>query len=173
VTESDLLLTLAEIAVAFAGFASLVSILGERQSVDHALVLSARMRAMLLSALLVTGFAVLPPAINAYAADPGTTWAIAYPLLLIGAGAYLAWLWVTLHSLQRARDFSNRPFQTFVILPVLLLTSLAIASLAIFNLVLRRPGLYLTVLLLILFQGAFAFALIVFSFLPQLPPSGK
>ena len=37
-SESDVLLTIAEVAVAFAGFASLVGVLGQRSSADRELV---------------------------------------------------------------------------------------------------------------------------------------
>ena len=56
--DSDLLLTFAEVAVAFAGFASLVSILGQRSSPDDLRATSVRMRAMILYSLLVVGFSL-------------------------------------------------------------------------------------------------------------------
>ena len=59
-TESDILLTVAELAVAFAGFASLAGILGQRRSSDSVNVNTVRLQAMLESALVVFVFALLP-----------------------------------------------------------------------------------------------------------------
>ena len=58
--NADLLLTIAEVAVAFAGFASLVSILGRRASRDPPIVQAARLRALIVSGLMVVAFAFVP-----------------------------------------------------------------------------------------------------------------
>jgi hypothetical protein len=57
---AELLPTLAEIAVAFAGFASLVSILGGRSSGDQLVANLVRLRGMLQSAILVLAFSFAP-----------------------------------------------------------------------------------------------------------------
>ena len=72
--ESDVLLTIAEVAVAFAGFSSLVGILGQRSSLDDPRVLGVRMRAMLLSSLVVVAFSILPVALGRYAATSELVW---------------------------------------------------------------------------------------------------
>ena len=59
-TVSDLLLSIAEVAVAFAGFASLVSILGRRSSRDSPVVQAARLRGLIISSLIVVAFAFFP-----------------------------------------------------------------------------------------------------------------
>ena len=58
--ESELLLTIAEISVAFAGFASLASIFGRRSGRDDARVDSGRLLNMLTTSLTVTGLALVP-----------------------------------------------------------------------------------------------------------------
>jgi len=58
--ESELLLTVAEISVAFAGFASIASIFGRRSGHDDARVDSGRLLNMLTTSLTVTGLALLP-----------------------------------------------------------------------------------------------------------------
>jgi len=58
--NAELLPTLAEIAVAFAGFASLVSILGGRSSGEQLLANLVRLRGMLQSAILVLAFSFAP-----------------------------------------------------------------------------------------------------------------
>jgi len=57
---AELLPTLAEIAVAFAGFASLVSILGGRSSGERLVANLVRLRGMLQSAILVLAFSLAP-----------------------------------------------------------------------------------------------------------------
>ncbi len=58
--DADLFLTIAEVAVAFAGFASLVGILGQRSSRDDPRVLGVRMRGMILFSLLAVAFSLVP-----------------------------------------------------------------------------------------------------------------
>jgi hypothetical protein len=163
--ELELLLTLAEVAVAFAGFASLVSILGQKTSADHSLVLGTRMRAMLLTSLLVTGFAFVPPVVSRYGVGERATWRLSNVLLLLAVAGYLVWIMTTFRALARERP--PNPFQRRVILPVLNLTFLALAAVLLLNSIVASPALYITALMILLFQGGFAFALIVFSFLPR------
>ena len=166
--DSGLLIAFAEVAVAFAGFASLVSILGQRESVDHALVLSARMRTMLITSLLVTAFALLPLVISWYGVEP---WAISTIAQLVAVAAYLAWIVTTFRAMKV--EVPPNWFQRRIILPTLNLTFLVLAVLLAVNTVLRSPAVYVTTLTLLLIQGGFAFSLIVFSFLPQLPHGRK
>jgi hypothetical protein len=58
--ETELLLTIAEISVAFAGFASLASIFGRRSSHSDACVDAGRVMNMLTVSLTVTGLALFP-----------------------------------------------------------------------------------------------------------------
>ena len=59
-SQSELLLTTAELSVAFAGFASLASILGRRLSQDDPRVDSGRLLNMLTASLTVTALALAP-----------------------------------------------------------------------------------------------------------------
>lgn len=58
--ESELLLTLAQISVAFAGFASLATIFAQRTGQDDAVVDSGRLLNMLTTSLTVTALALIP-----------------------------------------------------------------------------------------------------------------
>ena len=58
--EVDILLTTAEVAVAFAGFASLVTILGRGSSQVDPRVIALRFRGMLTNSLLVVAFSMIP-----------------------------------------------------------------------------------------------------------------
>ena len=165
--ESELLLTFAEVAVAFAGFASLVGILGRRTSSDHSLVLATRMRAMLVTSLLVTAFALLPLVISRYGGTGDSTWLISAVAMLVAVAGYMAWILITFRAL--GREISRNRFQRRIILPVLGATFLGLSVLCVLNVVLGSAALYISALMLLLAQGGFAFSLIVFSFLPRLP----
>jgi len=167
VPESDVLLTVAEVAVAFAGFASLVSILGRGTSADDPRVLSVRMRAMLLTSLLVVGFSLIPVILSGYGVRPRLAWTASSLLLLTATLTYYWWLQRAILTLGRAGLTPSR-FQRRVIIPTLLLTLLAVSLLLLANLVRAMPAVYLTALALLLFQSGFAFCLIVFSFLPRI-----
>jgi hypothetical protein len=164
--DSDVLLTMAEVAVAFAGFASLVSILGQQDSVDPPLVLAFRMRGMLLTSLLVVGFALLPIVLNEFGLGPRTEWTLASVSLLGASLAYARWLLRAFADIGRAR-LRPTAFQRRVVIPTLLLTLAAVVLLLTANLLLAHPAMYLSALLLLLVQSGFAFSLIVFSFLPR------
>lgn len=169
--DADVFLTLAEVAVAFAGFASLVAILGEKSAEDDPRVLGVRMRAMLLASLIVVAFSLFPVVVGRFGAEPATIWAVANACLLIVTAAYLAWIAVVFRSLAREVGGPRR-FQRVVILPVLALTFASLATVLVVNLFLASPALYLSALALLLLQAGFAFSLIVFSFLPRLGSSG-
>jgi nitrate reductase NapE component len=167
VPESDVLLAISEVAVAFAGFASLVSILGRGTSLDDPRVLSVRMRAMLLTSLLVVAFSLFPILVFGYGAGLGGVWIGSSLALLAASLWYYHWLRSAILALGRAGLTPSR-FQRRVIIPTLQLTLIAVATLLTANALVARPAMYLTALALLLFQSGFAFSLIVFSFLPRI-----
>lgn len=169
-SESDVFLTIAEVAVAFAGFASLVGVLGHRTSADDPRVIGLRMRAMLLSSLTVVAFSIFPIVLGRYGAGPDLVWTVSSTVLLLAVAGYVTWLTAALGALGRAEIPTTR-FQRVVIVPILLLTSTGLAVLLAFNVALANPGVYLTALALLLFQSGFAFSLVVFSFLPRVDPT--
>ncbi len=60
VRDADFLFVVAEVAVAFAGFASIVAVLGQRTTRDHPLTDAFRLRGLLESSLVVVAFSLLP-----------------------------------------------------------------------------------------------------------------
>lgn len=81
----DTLLTIAEIAVALAGFASIVSVIAQRTEDESRVADSYRLRLMLEVALRNAGFAVLPlPFLPVFASDP-MVWRAASGLYLVAA----------------------------------------------------------------------------------------
>jgi hypothetical protein len=165
--EAEILLTVAEVAVAFAGFASLVSILGRGTADADPVVLSLRMRAMLISSLLVVGFSLVPVIFDTYGAPPHQAWTGASLMMLITSLVYFWWLQQAILTLGRAGLTPTR-FQRMIIVPTLLLTLVGVSVLLAANLWFAMPAMYLTALALLLFQSGFAFCLIVFSFLPSI-----
>ena len=103
--DSDLLLTIAEVAVAFAGFASLVSILGQRSAQDNFHVSSVRMRAMVLYSLLVVTFSLFPFVFNRYGLRDEAVWRVSSALFAIAVLAVEVWL-------IRPSDSRERPWDT-------------------------------------------------------------
>jgi hypothetical protein len=165
--ETETLLTVAEVAVAFAGFASLVSILGRGTADAHPKILSLRMRAMLISSLLVVGYALVPVIVHGYGARPHMAWVVSSVMMLVTTLYYYGWLQHAIVTLGRFGLTPSR-FQRRVIIPTLLLTLLVVSVLLLTNVMLAMPAIYLTALALLLFQSGFAFCLIVFSFLPSI-----
>ena len=165
-SESDVLLTIAEVAVAFAGFASLVGVLGQRSSADDPRVIGVRMRGMLLSGLVVVAFSIFPIVFVRYGASPTLTWTASSAVLLAATVCYYVWFLGALNALGRAHIPTNE-FQRRVIIPTLLTVAISLAALLVTNVFLASPAIYLTALALLLFQSGFAFCLIVFSFLPR------
>ena len=171
-SESDVLLTLAEVAVAFAGFASLVGVLGQRTSADDPLVIGVRMRGMLLSSLLVVAFSIFPILLGRFGASPELTWRASSLVLLAATASYYVWFLRAVSALGRTK-IPTTNFQLKVIIPILLLLALSLGTLLVANGFFATPAVYLTALALLLFQSGFAFCLIVFSFLPRVEGRGR
>jgi hypothetical protein len=166
VAESEVLLTIAEVAVAFAGFASLVGILGQGTSADDPRVIGVRMRGMLLSSLMVVAFSIFPILLARYGVDRNVIWTASSLVLLVATASYYVWFLGALQALGRAEIPTTR-FQRHIVIPILFLTAVSLAVALGGNVFLATPAIYLTALALVLFQSGFAFCLIVFSFLPR------
>ena len=171
-SESDILLTLAEVSVAFAGFASLVGVLGQRASVADPRVIGLRMRGMLLGSLLVVGFSIFPILLDLYGASMTLTWRGSSLALLLAIAAYYWWFVSSILALGRAQIPTTR-FQSRVVVPVLVAVAATLSALLVGNAYFAAPAVYLTALALLLFQSGFAFSLIVFSFLPRAKANGE
>lgn len=143
----DTLLTIAEIAVALAGFASIVSVIAQRAEESSRVADSHRLRIMLEVALRNAGFAVLPlPFLEMAPSDP-VVWRV-------GSGLYLAVALV--HGVVRLKTQMAIGPRWFTNSTKLLLTATSVACLAnIFGL-----------------GGAHAFSLYLASLLLGLSASG-
>jgi hypothetical protein len=94
--NSDLLLTIAEIGVAFAGFASIVSVLTADKSERRALGQSILFRTMVLMSLMVVAFSLLPFVTHSFGVRPPASWRVASGVFLcVGSfGLFTATRWI-------------------------------------------------------------------------------
>jgi hypothetical protein len=90
--DSDTLLTIAQVAAAFAGFSGLIAVLGqERVRVPRA-VAAAWLRRMVEFALMVLAFSIIPVVVGRFDVSPPVEWrvvSLAFALVW-GAGAWSA-----------------------------------------------------------------------------------
>lgn len=86
----DTLHVVAELAVAFAGFASLVSIIGSRRGRDAPQVDAARIRSMLEVSLLVAAFAFVPILMHEAGLSIPASWRASSGIFAISAGLIIA-----------------------------------------------------------------------------------
>jgi hypothetical protein len=70
---NETLLTIAEVAVGFAGFASIVTVLGRRRY-PQSLQDSLRLRIMLVYSVMVVFLCIIPEILNGYGLPVGTVW---------------------------------------------------------------------------------------------------
>jgi len=160
--HGETLLTIAEIAVALAGFASIVSVIAQRPDGRSRTADAARLRMMLEVALRNAGFAVLPlPFLQLAPSDP-IVWRVASGVYVAVALAYAA------IRLRSVRGFDSGRFT------ISLQALLAMTTIASFANVLGLAGanafsLYLASLLIGLSVAGLAFLSVVTSALGGTP----
>ena len=84
--DADLLLTIAEIAVAFAGCSGLVTILGQRVARVQPQLVEHTLRGMILTSLLVVAFSLFPFLHFRLGASADVTWRLSAQLFSLGGG---------------------------------------------------------------------------------------
>lgn len=102
VEHQDLLQTFAEVAVAFAGFAAVVSAFDRRAAQDDARIRHYRIRVMVEYSLCVSIFAFVPYLLNATLGSEDLAWRGASALLAI------SWSTIGLSAQSRARRIFGR-----------------------------------------------------------------
>ncbi len=83
--DRDTLFTIAEVAVAFAGFASIVSVLAVRSGTDASHLDTARLRGMLFSSLSAVALCFVPSVILRLGVSPDQAWRVCGALLVLGS----------------------------------------------------------------------------------------
>ena len=87
--ELESLFTFAEIAIALAGFASLVGVVGTRRGGDHPVLDANRLRNMVDTSLMVVIFALLPVVPHEFGASDATVWRLCSALYLLAVIAFM------------------------------------------------------------------------------------
>jgi hypothetical protein len=164
--DSDSLTIMAELAVALAGFASLVAIVGQRQSRDSPAVEALRLRSMLETSLL-TGAACLIPLIAAKSDMPlSAVWRGSSGVLMVG----IALLFV--HQMRLRLSLSGS-FQTppwwRITAPCLQGSAFLASGFNVVGLVPWTEAAYLSALATLLIFAGLLFLQIVVSFLSGNP----
>lgn len=160
--NTDALLSLAEIAAAFAGFAALVSVI-RRSSDEHADAVHdlLRLRLVISSSVAGVAAALIPVGLDGYGLDPDVTWRLAALLLLIfDNGIFVSFI----RSYRPVRG-SFPPDR----LAVMVVSALeAVEQLSLFAVLLglafgNAPALYVTALIANICQAGFIFVRFVGS----------
>jgi hypothetical protein len=102
--HADVLLTFAEIAVAVAGFASLISLLSKSPK----FIDGTRLLGMVRSSLLVTAFSLFPFVPNALGISGAPAWRISAAVFLVTNGLHTFFAWRNLYRMWRKGLFSIR-----------------------------------------------------------------
>jgi hypothetical protein len=124
--QSDALFTIAEISVALAGFAGLVSVLGRGRNRESAIADSLRLQNMLEMALLNAAFALLPLPLLVPTAPGPEVWGVA------SAAHLIAGLGLTTAGVYRFRATRPEPDPLWISVAMVLLTAIGF-SLDAFN----------------------------------------
>ena len=159
IEDTELFLSLAEIAGVFVGFGALISI--TRKGGAAELV---HLRGVVLGALLVVAAALIPVALARYSLDPSTVWSTS-------SIAFLVLIWTSVlapmrdsatRTTMRSHLRSNPAGVTFVLcLEVVVQVPLVIALLGWYPAL--SAALYTTALVVNLLQAAFALSQLVLS----------
>jgi hypothetical protein len=165
--NGNLFLTIAEVAVAFAGFASIVSVLGERRSDVPNHVNAVRMRGMILSSLLAVAFSLLPFLLYSYGLDGANLWRTSSGILFLPTAAFAFSLVRRIRALRPRTGQRSNLRRWFFYLPLVTFaaTLFACALNVLGGWSAKAVAIYLTSVALLLFISGLAFSLIVLPFL--------
>ncbi len=166
--HGEILFTIAEVAVAFAGFASIVGILGRRSTSSPDDLVALRMRIMLLHSLTVVAFSFVPHLIHTYGIEGEVVWRASSGFWLIVSGFVGVSIAVRVRALISASDYRDRT--GIVALGVFIAdTGLSLAN--VLGLTEQiAAAVYLTALALRLFLSGLAFSSVISSFLTPSEP---
>jgi hypothetical protein len=143
--HTDTLLTLAEVATAFAGFAALISVFRKRR--ESTLRQDAfRFRGVLENCLSVLAFSLLPLVVNSYGFQEDVSWRISSVVLLVIYGAIYIDAFRRLRQLLGSSWLRDWPFSlvTGFVLGILFFSVTLLSSFSITPQL--GPALYLTAL---------------------------
>jgi len=122
VDYSGILLTIAELGVALAGFASLVSAIGRRRDNRSRAIDSLRLRSMLEMALRTVALALVPLPFLQFASSDATVWRLSSVLALVSTAAFLP------YSVRRARSVDGIYGERALIISIAALSFIGVLS---------------------------------------------
>ena len=164
--DSDSLTVMAELAIALAGFASLVAIIGQRQSRDSPAVQAGRLRAMLESSLLTGAACVIPLVAAKFPMPLAAVWRGSSAAFMVGIALLFA------HQIRRRR-YSPRTYQSpiwwIVSASCLQFSALLVLAVNAVGLVPWAEAAYLFAPAALLIYSGLLFLQIVVSFLSATP----
>ena len=159
-SEAELLPTLAEISVAFAGFASLISVLGGISSREKMAANLWRLRGMLETSVLTLVFSLAPFLPAKFGASTDTSWRMAAAAFSVAILARIAF-----RIYARNNPSLINPIVAWCIGGLQLLAALLLLSSAVWLPFSMVVGAYHLLLFLVLFVSAYLFVLVAISVL--------
>jgi hypothetical protein len=164
--NADLLQTIAEVAVAFVGFASLVSILGRRASSAPPELQAGRLRGMVQSGLVVIAFCFVPFIFHRFGVPEPLVWRLSSAgLAVAGIGVLRFGLGITRRLRADGLASAQHRRRTRVFIANVAAAEVVLSASILGVLHERAAAAYLTGLLAFLFLAGFLFAGVISSFL--------
>ncbi len=161
--NADLLQTIAEVAVAFVGFASLAGIVGSRQSAPTSEVQAGRLRGMVQSGLVVIAFCFVPFIFDRFGVPEQLVWRFSSAGLAV-AGIGLAWSAVRLSRRVREAELATIKSRRRMLAFGIAVAEVLLGATVVGVLHDRAAAAYLAGLLVFLFLAGFLFAGVISSF---------
>ena len=162
---TELLPTIAEVSVAFAGFASLVTVLGQRHSGDDFEVNVVRLRGMLETSLIAVIFSLTPFLPREFGVSDVASWRLASAFFALTGSARLA----VAFGRGRASHANASLAQALVLVQAVAIVLLA--SIAVGLVAERASGFYLIALFIYLSVSTFFFLRLVLSLVSSQRPA--
>lgn len=160
----DFLFTVAEVSVAFAGFAGLVTVLARRLKPGERELDIVRLRDMLLLSFLATAFSLFPTLPAVFGASDALVWRLSsgfFAAAWMGFGIQGLWAGIRLSG-TGTRPFSRPLFWSNLVVHVPCMAALTLVAVDATPVAAIRPGVYLAALFALLYlAGAYFVALFV------------
>ena len=112
--NADLMLTVAEVAVTFAGFAGLVTVIAQRLSGGDTFLAIGRLQSMLVLSLLVAAFSFVPQLVAGFGLSEEAVWRTSSGLYGLAWVGYLLLFYLRLGSALRAAGTKYRGVALYI-----------------------------------------------------------
>jgi len=154
---SDVLLAICQVSIAFAGFTSIVGVVGQRRGSRWDEEASVRLWLMIESSLACLLFSLLPFVLFHLGFEIGTVWGASSAVMAVFLVVHMAIIAPSLHRIDRNVGWSTRSFEPLI--AVIILSALTVQSLNALGIGFQRTfGAYLLGLILFLGLASMHFA---------------